>query len=165
MTTLFFSIILTTVIIVTTYKYIRVYNIFKSSNTKVLSLYKNKSLNLKSTLLKKYLTISITTLICMFIFVIFDEPYFALFPILLLLPNTSDSVILINDSYISTLSITVPTKNSDYILIENPSYISSRIVLHTSDNLKKYRISISNKNLNLIKDTLRDFGYEVHIVP
>lgn len=146
---------------------IHTYKIFKNTNYKIVSTFKDKHYSYKYLLFIKIIPLAFLLIASIISLFIFNEipSYIIFLPFLFFLPNTYNYALLINDSYISTMLYNIPTKNLNYILIEKPNYNSSNIVFHTNDNRKYRSIVVSNTNIKYIVATLREFDYEVHITP
>lgn len=81
--------------------------------------------------------------------------------------STYNELIIITDEYISTIFKTVPTNNIDCIRIENDPITSShskaQLILFIKNKKGKVKINIPNRNIETVKNSLREVGYEVHI--
>lgn len=147
------------------YRMIHSYSFFKNKEFIILSVFK-KNTSLKSFSIATRFILTTNIFILGLISTLFtDNSTFKiiLFFSLLSTSVTANNILIISSSYISNLFSVVPIENLDYIIIEEPSYTSFKLVFHSRDNTKYKPIVLSNKNMNHIKATLREYGCEVHV--
>ncbi|GAA0069977.1 hypothetical protein UT300003_15000 [Clostridium sardiniense] len=141
------------------------YSFFKSKEFIILSVFKkNTSLKSSSITTRFILTTNIFILGLISTFFTDNSTFkIILFFSLLSTSVTTNNILIISRSYISNLFSVVPISNLDYIIIEKPSYTSFKLVFHSRDNTKYKPIVLSNKNIDHIIATLREYGCEVHV--
>ncbi|MFC4781487.1 hypothetical protein ACFO6R_09400 [Eubacterium multiforme] len=150
------------------YLFIITYKTFKGTNFKIVnSFYKIRSKNyFRILFISEFLL-----LIIYFIFGIFiifsNEKFPILIYIIPILFANSNGIVLINENYISTIFKTVSTKNINCIRIENDAFVSShtraQLIFFMNNKKKKIKVNIPNRNIDSVKNSLRELGYEVHI--
>lgn len=150
------------------YRFIITYKTFKGKNFIIVNSFYKFSC-------KKYLKIFFTLEFLIFIasfilgiFLIFSYRNFPMY--LYVIPfifSTYNELIIITDEYISTIFKTISTSDIDCIRIENDPITSShskaQLILFIKNKNEKVKINIPNRNIETVKNSLREVGYEVHI--
>lgn len=147
------------------YRMLTAYKLFKKSNFRSIHVFKKTSNITFFSLYFKYIFISVILFIYIVSIFFFRDTYFQflLFWSIAYIGIHYNNVLLINASYISNLLYTVSIKDLDYIIIQEPSYTTSKLVFHIKDNKKLRSMTFSNKNISYIKESLREYGVEVHV--
>lgn len=147
------------------YRMITSYKLFKGSNFKSINTLKKTPNITRFSLWLKYIFISILLFLYIISIFFFKDTYFqyiTFWPIIYI-GILYNNVLLINNYYISNLFYTVSIKDLDYIIIEETSYTTVKLVFHTKNNKKLRPMSFSNKNIDYIKESLREYGIEIHV--
>lgn len=147
------------------YRMITNYKLFKNSNFRIIHIFKKTSNITFFSLYFKYIFISVILFIYIISIFFFRDTYFQflLFWSIAYIGILYNNILLINDSYISNFLYTISIKDLDYIIIQEPSYTTSKLVFHEKNNKKLRSMILSNKNINYIKESLREYGVEVHV--
>lgn len=143
------------------YKFFNIYSTFKGTDFKVIRLSRKNKKNVHSLNLLIFGKLLPTIILFIFGLIVLITYHKVLtvtyiLPIILI-PNSG--VLLINKDYISNLFQNIETKDLNYIRIEK----TGKLLMYMKGSNDKYTYSISLKNLDYLKESLRSFGYEVHI--
>ncbi len=164
-----YSLILLTLLIVfyifIMYRMFTAYKLFKGSNFKLINSKTSIQKNNISRLYLKYIFISILFIFDLLYILISGYQYYQAWILWLIIYISTffNNTLFINNYYISNLFYTVSIKDLDYIIIEETSYTTVKLVFHTKNNKKLRPMSFSNKNIDYIKESLREYGVEVHV--